>query len=310
MTCVEVRDLLGDVADARLAPGELAAWDAHLAACAECRREWASFQRTLDLLHGLPGHRAPAGFVEGVMAAAYPESWSRRLARRLFVPLRLKLPLEAAALVLVAVGAVYLVQHTPPIQTAIQGGAPGSNVPMPPAAPRPAPPTSGSPEAESARSALTGDLPGDPERVSAATRADSPKLTSQTHSEQTARATRVQPRATHETAKALSMESSSRDSAVTRQASATPAVVGRLVVEDPAAAERALGALNARVGATEVGRATAEGGLVVELDVPRAQYAEFSRGLAHLGRWTPGEERVDSGAALRVRVTVVRPPPR
>ena len=129
MTCDEIRALFSDVADARLAPGEQAAWDAHLATCADCRREWASFQRTLGLLQGLPRHRAPDGFVDRVMTAAYPQPWPRRLARRLFVPLRVKVPLEAAALALLAVTGVYLVQRTPEMQQAMHDAAAPSSPP-------------------------------------------------------------------------------------------------------------------------------------------------------------------------------------
>ena len=86
-------------------------------------------------------------------------------------------------------------------------------------------------------------------------------------------------------------------------------VVGRLTVEDRDAAAPALAALIARVGATELSRTLVEDGTLIELDVPRAHYAEFTRGLAAIGGWTPREERSGPGAEVRVRV-VVGPPAR
>ena len=61
------------------------------------------------------GH-APAGFVDRVMAQASRPPWRRRLLDALFVPLRVKLPLEAAAVLLVGVSALYVYQRTPEVQ--------------------------------------------------------------------------------------------------------------------------------------------------------------------------------------------------
>ena len=313
MTCDEARARFSDVADARLAPAEQAAWDAHLATCADCRREWAGFQRTVGLLHGLPRHRAPAGFVERVMAARHPLPWPQRLARRLFVPVRMKLPLEAVALVLVAVGAVYLVQRTPEMQQAMRDTTPTASYPPPaPAKPElaaPSPPPAPQPRPAPAR----------PEPIvqPAAPKQDLQGARSKTASERTAGTVQSRrdeaapaPSAPAPEARApgRGVAESMQKERVRTTAAVAPAVMGRLAVENRDAAERALAVLIARLGATEVGRTAAEDRLLVELDVPRAQYAEFMRGLAGIGGWTPREERVGSGAEVRVRLIVVRSP--
>jgi hypothetical protein len=107
MSCAESRDLLSAHVDGALAPDERAALEAHLAGCAECRRELAALERTVALVRAIEPARAPAGFVDRVVTAARPTPWSTRLARRLFVPWP-KIPLEAAALLLVAGLAVML----------------------------------------------------------------------------------------------------------------------------------------------------------------------------------------------------------
>jgi len=58
------------------------------------------------------------GFVDRVTAAARPVPWYQRLARRLFLPLGIKLPVQAAAMLLIAVLGVYLLQRTPELRDA------------------------------------------------------------------------------------------------------------------------------------------------------------------------------------------------
>src|SRR5436190_1514909 len=96
MTCTETRDLFSALADDALTPAERAALDAHLAGCAECRRELAAFGRTVALVRAIDPAHAPAGFVDRVLAAARPEPWPRWLARRLSTPWP-TLPLGAVA---------------------------------------------------------------------------------------------------------------------------------------------------------------------------------------------------------------------
>jgi hypothetical protein len=112
MTCRETRELFSALADDALTPAEAAALDAHVSGCAGCRRELAAFDRTVRMVRAMDPARAPAGFVDRVLAAARPEPRSRRLARRLFVPWP-KVPLEAAALLLVAGLAVLLFRGSP-----------------------------------------------------------------------------------------------------------------------------------------------------------------------------------------------------
>ena len=69
----------------------------------------------MALLGRLPPVHAPAGFVDRVMGEAYRPPWPRRLLDVLFRPLRVKLPLEAAAVLLVGVSALYVYQHAPEV---------------------------------------------------------------------------------------------------------------------------------------------------------------------------------------------------
>lgn len=124
MTCAENREQHSALLDGELPAGERARVEAHLAACAECSAELARLARMLGMLHALPPERAPLGFVDRVLEAARPTPWYVRAGRRLAQPWRVKLPLEAAAVVIVALGAVYVFQKTPELQQAARHESP------------------------------------------------------------------------------------------------------------------------------------------------------------------------------------------
>jgi len=182
VSCADARDALSALVDEALAPGERAAVEAHLGGCADCQRELEGLRATVALLRGMERPRAPAGFVDRVVAAARPEPWRRRLGRWLFFPLGVKLPMEAAAVALVAVVAVYVVHRSPELRDVGREGlapaappaAPGeawrergaqSTDAVRPAAP-PAPPSPGRPDRAASQEAPTSQSgPVDKERL-------------------------------------------------------------------------------------------------------------------------------------------------
>jgi anti-sigma factor RsiW len=113
MTCHDAREQLSALIDDALGAEERGAVEAHLATCVECRRELERLRGTVALLRAVEPARAPIGFVDRVLEAARPEPWPRRLFRALVLPWPVKLPIEAAAIVLVAVGVVYVFRSTP-----------------------------------------------------------------------------------------------------------------------------------------------------------------------------------------------------
>src|SRR5262245_29291372 len=126
MTCHDAREQLSALIDDMLGAEERGAVEAHLATCAECRRELERLRDTVALLRALEPARAPVGFVDRVLDAARPEPWPRRLFRALLLPWPVKLPVEAAAIVLVAVGVVYLFRSSLELQGARLDAPPGT----------------------------------------------------------------------------------------------------------------------------------------------------------------------------------------
>ena len=131
MTCDETRDTLSAYLDEALAPDERRVVDAHLEGCAECRRELEALRGTVALLQRVEPARAPVGFVDRVVAAARPRPWYRRVADAVLLPLSVKLPLEAAAVVMVGLLAVYFFERSPELQRAAREVAPSQEAAAP-----------------------------------------------------------------------------------------------------------------------------------------------------------------------------------
>ena len=118
MNCHDAREWLSDLLDDALEAEARAQVDAHLAGCAECRRELDRLRATVSLLHAVERPQAPAGFVDRVLEAARPAPWYRRVLDWLSAVRLLRFPVEAAAVVLVASLAVYVFQGTPALRQA------------------------------------------------------------------------------------------------------------------------------------------------------------------------------------------------
>jgi hypothetical protein len=84
----------------------------HLAACPRCRRALAGLKRADTLLHGLEEVEPPLFFEQRIMARVREEAGQKqgisRILRRLFYPLHIKVPVQAVAMLLVAVFAIHV----------------------------------------------------------------------------------------------------------------------------------------------------------------------------------------------------------
>jgi anti-sigma factor RsiW len=161
MTCADVREQVSLLLDDALTVAERQALETHLAGCGECRRELEQLRETVGLLRHLPPVHAPAGFIDRVMAEASRPPWPRRVLDALFRPLRVKLPLEAAAVLLVGVSALYVYQRTPEVQeVARHGPRELSPAPSAPPASPPAPPSSADVAGEAARASTVAPESG------------------------------------------------------------------------------------------------------------------------------------------------------
>jgi hypothetical protein len=176
MNCDHARDSLSAYLDEALAPDERSLLDTHLAGCAACRHELETLRATVALLREVEPVRAPVGFADRVVAAARPRPWYRRVAAAMLLPLPIKLPLGATAVIMVGLLAVYLFDRTPELQRAAREVAPRQAPAAPEkerpaeqladrtaAPPAPAPPAPAEPPARMAGERDRADAPGSPD---------------------------------------------------------------------------------------------------------------------------------------------------
>jgi hypothetical protein len=337
MTCDDARSLFSARADEALTPEEGARLAAHLETCPECRAEWTRFERTVSLVRAVEPARAPAGFVDRVLELSRPVPWHRRLAGQLFLPLRIKLPIEAAAIVLVAGLVVLIFERSPEMRQAARPAQVPSSVardtPAAPAPPGP-PPASApvdAPRAPAAEApAKTPDRSSDdaPRKLSEVKESDAqaraPEVRAKVDDERRAdRAERESPAtppaapapppaareplfSTRPDAGARSAPPQRAETAQRAAGLAAPAVRARLAAPDPATALGAVAEAVSRAGGTEVARRAEADGTVVDAIIPGGGYAAFLRDLQRLGGLTTEQQPDEPSASVRVTIRITR----
>ncbi len=103
MECAKIKDLLSEYIDGTLDAQTKALIDEHLLACPECNEELASLKTLIRELGSVESFKAPDDFLEKLHERLEPRFSFRKIMRILFVPGRIKIPLEFAAATAMAV---------------------------------------------------------------------------------------------------------------------------------------------------------------------------------------------------------------
>jgi len=146
MNCEETDVQLSEFLDRTLDGDNLRNVREHLAGCPRCSEELAGLAECRRLVSNLGVIEPPVGLVTRVMADVREAAHRPSILERLFPPIRLKMPLQAAALVLIGILSVYLYQKedisnspptpiTPELVLSVQQGSTKSETVKPPAAP-------------------------------------------------------------------------------------------------------------------------------------------------------------------------------
>jgi tol-pal system protein YbgF len=116
MTCHEDCEAFSDLYENVLSASELASLSQHLEACPACRAEWIAFQKTLQAVTGLGSAEPSPGFATRVRQRLETRPWWHRGLQWLFLPLQVKVPIQALALLLLGLAGVLLYQRSPELQ--------------------------------------------------------------------------------------------------------------------------------------------------------------------------------------------------
>jgi hypothetical protein len=100
MECTRTWDLLSSYLDGDLSDREQEGIADHIRQCSRCAEEERALRETLSLLRTLPAEAAPPELLKGVRLRI-EEKTAVPLWKKLFLPVHIKIPLEAAAVVLV-----------------------------------------------------------------------------------------------------------------------------------------------------------------------------------------------------------------
>ncbi len=103
MECAEIKDLLSEYIDGTLDAQTKALIDEHLLDCLKCKEELASSKALIRELGSLESFKAPDDFLEKLHERLEPRVSFRKIMRILFVPGRVKIPLEFATATVMAV---------------------------------------------------------------------------------------------------------------------------------------------------------------------------------------------------------------
>ncbi len=114
MNCTEVQSRLSDYLDKTLDVETLREIDDHLSACAPCSVAVDELADCIRQVAALPLIDPPLGFTQRVMARIREIESTPPIWQRMLLPLQLKLPLHATAVILIAILAVYLWEREEP----------------------------------------------------------------------------------------------------------------------------------------------------------------------------------------------------
>src|SRR3989338_5984425 len=114
MDCARVREFLSGYIDEALDAQTKASVDEHLRGCRKCSEELASLKRCIREVSSLGKVRAPEDFLEKVHERLERRFEFEKIMSALFVPMRIKIPLEVAGIAVVVM-LFAVIYKTPPL---------------------------------------------------------------------------------------------------------------------------------------------------------------------------------------------------
>ncbi len=141
MTCREIEERLSALLDDTLPAEERRKVEEHLASCPSCARALADLRKTVGLVRDLEEVEPPPWLRQKIMTRVREEAAPKKkgILRALFFPLHIKVPVQAFAVVLIAVLAFQVYRTSEPERQALDLPLPPARVEQKAAAPGTAP---------------------------------------------------------------------------------------------------------------------------------------------------------------------------
>ena len=106
--CREIEELLPFYEEGELSDADRRAVFEHLASCAACQKELAYLKKARALTGQMPQFNEPPWFQQKIMAEVRKEAAKKSFSQKWFYPLRIKIPVQIMATIVIAVLAVYI----------------------------------------------------------------------------------------------------------------------------------------------------------------------------------------------------------
>ena len=121
--CKDIENSLPLYAEGLLSADEKRAVEEHLAECADCSKALADLKKAAAMTQGLLDVEPPPWFKQKIMAKVREEAQKKSFAQKWFYPLRIKIPVQIMATIVIAVLAVYIYRSGDEQMKAILPGA-------------------------------------------------------------------------------------------------------------------------------------------------------------------------------------------
>jgi predicted anti-sigma-YlaC factor YlaD len=103
--------MLSEYIDDAVSPGDRTAIEEHLKSCETCSAALKELTQTVAHIRSVQEIEPPAWLAQKIMAQVRAESEKKGWFQRFFVPLHIKLPLEAIGVLFIAVTALFIYQN-------------------------------------------------------------------------------------------------------------------------------------------------------------------------------------------------------
>jgi hypothetical protein len=97
MDCAAIQELLSEYVDGTLDEKAVQVVERHISVCEDCKETLASLSAIVEELNSIEPVKPPADFLEKIHQRMEPRLDLNRILRKLFVPFRVKIPLQLAA---------------------------------------------------------------------------------------------------------------------------------------------------------------------------------------------------------------------